>query len=170
MILHDWQYDLIRMLKGERVSLDNVSLQDARKQIRNALKDFLEPGPGWPVLRSIKVPHVKQTLTIEHLMPQSWHEHWPLPGVSSPEEERSVRESLLHTIGNLTLVTDKLNPSLSNGPWPAKREKILEHSALNLNRPLAKLNDWTERKITSRSARLFDTARTIWPCPEEANA
>ena len=107
-----------------------------------------------------------QKLTIEHLMPRSWHEHWPLPGTSSQEEERSQREVLLHTIGNLTLVTDKLNPSLSNGPWPAKREKILKHSALNLNRPLAKLDEWTEEKIMARSADLFDAARTIWPCPE----
>jgi hypothetical protein len=40
-----------------------------------------------------------------------------------------VRESVLHVIGNLTLLTEKLNPSVSNGPWSKKRPAILEHSA-----------------------------------------
>jgi hypothetical protein len=27
------------------------------------------------------------------------------------------RERVLHGLGNLTLVNDRLNPTLSNGPW-----------------------------------------------------
>jgi hypothetical protein len=42
------------------------------------------------------------------------------------------RESLLHTVGNLTLLTQELNPSVSNGPWDRKLESILKHSVLNL--------------------------------------
>ena len=36
-------------------------------------------------------------------------------------------------VGNLTLVTEALNSWVSNGPWPAKRAKILKHSALAQN-------------------------------------
>ena len=59
MILYEWQYDLIRRLKGEDVEGD-VSLTDSRKQIKSVIKDFLEPGPTWPVLRSAKIPYAKQ--------------------------------------------------------------------------------------------------------------
>ena len=48
-------------------------------------------------------------LTIEHLMPQSWREHWSA-GVldidgSVDQELAEQRNRLVHTIGNLTLVT-----------------------------------------------------------------
>ena len=55
-------------------------------------------------------------LTIEHVLPQQWQKHWPLlPGTDLVESER---ERVLHSLGNLTLVNNKLNPTLSNGPWP----------------------------------------------------
>lgn len=67
-------------------------------------------------------------LSIEHLLPQKWDPHWPLPThrtadgapVELPTDEAEAwRTDVLHTIGNLTLVTQKLNSSISNGPWEA---------------------------------------------------
>ncbi|MBK7189537.1 MAG: HNH endonuclease [bacterium] len=76
-------------------------------------------------------------LSIEHLMPRRWKTaHWPLPGTAEPESEMEERDRALHTIGNLTLLRQKLNSSVSNGPFAAKQKAILKHSALNLNRPL----------------------------------
>jgi|CXWL01.1.fsa_nt_gi hypothetical protein len=110
-------------------------------------------------------------LQIEHLLPQEWAEHWPLDE-SIPQEEREraevARDEALHRVGNLTLLTDELNPSVSNGPWLAKRVKILEHSILNLNRPFASIDDWNEAGIQKRSAELFEYALTAWPYPEGA--
>jgi hypothetical protein len=102
-------------------------------------------------------------LQIEHLMPRSWMEHWPLPEGLSPDEAKERREQLLHTIGNLTLLTEKLNPAVSNSAWSQKRKGILEHSALNLNRSL--METWSEDAIQERSKFLFDIARSIWPHP-----
>ncbi len=45
------------------------------------------------------------TLEIEHILPQKWERHWPLPAV---ENARADREHILHGIGNLTLVCGKL--------------------------------------------------------------
>ncbi|MGV9611234.1 HNH endonuclease family protein [Nocardia xishanensis] len=105
-------------------------------------------------------------LSIEHLMPQSWHEHWPLPTDSAAEKEEERRDSLLHTIGNLTLVTGKLNSSLSNGPWDTKREHLLAHSALTLNRALPR--KWTILQIEIRSEAFARAAIAMWPRPAEA--
>ena len=74
-------------------------------------------------------PDVPKYLTIEHLMPVGWKEdNWPLPGKIDSETETLQRNSLIHTIGNLTLVTQKLNSSLSNSHWEHKRGGLQEHS------------------------------------------
>lgn len=58
-------------------------------------------------------------LQVEHILPQSWKEHWPVPAM--PEEDRALREeereASVHRIGNLTLVSVPMNPTLSNSPW-----------------------------------------------------
>jgi hypothetical protein len=109
-------------------------------------------------------------LTIEHLMPQNWFEHWPL-ALDNPDdpiekqEESDERDNLLQTIGNLTLITGKLNPSISNSGWERKRPEILKYSKLNLNRYFHDTEMWNEDAIRQRGELLFDKAVTIWPYP-----
>jgi hypothetical protein len=74
------------------------------------------------------------------------------------------RNQLLHTIGNLTLLTKELNPSVSNGSWERKRKEILKHSALNMNRALPE--EWDEGTIQKRAQDLFEHALKIWPRPK----
>jgi hypothetical protein len=108
-----------------------------------------------------------EKLTIEHLLPQDWRKHWPLPDDESDEEAELKRERLLHSMGNLTLLTNKLNPSVSNGPWEQKLPAILEFSVLTLNKKLQSHSEWNEDRILARGASLFKFARRIWPHPEE---
>lgn len=108
---------------------------------------------------------INKTLTVEHLLPRSWEAHWPLPVDEDESEVRSRRSSLLHTIGNLTLLTHTLNPAVSNGSWPKKRTQILKHSALNLNRPLEEYDEWNEEAIVKRGRALFKVAKRVWPRP-----
>ncbi len=81
---------------------------------------------------------VRGTLAIEHVMPRKWQVHWPHPEGVRGETER---DALIHTIGNLTLLTTKLNSKVSNGPWNGengKRSGLDAHDALFLNRELLK--------------------------------
>lgn len=102
-------------------------------------------------------------LTIEHIMPQSWAANWPLPEGTDAFE----RDALIQNIGNLTLVTDRLNPALSNAPWTgranSKRSQLEEHSKLELNRSLIAHAEWSDADIAARANLLFETARDIWP-------
>ncbi len=109
--------------------------------------------------------HFGETLQIEHILPQEWEKHWPLSSSDNPVEAKKVRDIAIHTLGNLTLLTEKLNPSISNGPWDKKRQAILTHSALNLNRQLAQGPVWNESHIEKRGQDLFRTAIQIWPYP-----
>jgi hypothetical protein len=109
---------------------------------------------------------IEAKLTMEHLMPREWKRHWPLAAAEDTpeaEEQTENRNSLKHTIGNLTLLTKELNPSVSNGPWDRKLEGILKHSALNLNRGLARR--WDEAAIQARTEALFKIALKVWPHP-----
>jgi len=104
-----------------------------------------------------------EKLTIEHLMPVGWMAHWPLPDGVDQVERRDQRERAIHTIGNLTLLTKKLNPSVSNGAWPGKSKEIHKYSLLKLNLELSELALWDEEAIRRRGEALFQAAVDLWP-------
>lgn len=135
-----------------------------------------------PYVRSDKsevVTYVQDNLSIEHLLPQKWWDNYPLPERGAEEAEQK-RWALLHTWGNLTLLLQKLNSSVSNGPWSTakdladdkgKRAEILRHSGLAINRMLANYQEWDEKAIEARGKTLFKAAMKVWPRPEpEADA
>lgn len=112
---------------------------------------------------------VPRGLSIEHILPQGWKsnvQEWPLPGGSDDESRAErIRNNALHSIGNLTLVTRKLDSSLSNGPWWEKKQKLGDYANLFLNKDL--LNNapgvWDESAITDRAHRLYEAAIKVWP-------
>ncbi|KQH76196.1 hypothetical protein AO501_23260 [Mycobacterium gordonae] len=101
---------------------------------------------------------------IEHVMPQKWQKHWPL----EPDEDEATRDRLVHTAGNLTLVTSKLNTKLSNAPWDSKRVALQEHDVLKLNVGilLDAGAEWSVQKIRARTADMAQAIVEIWPVPE----
>ena len=40
------------------------------------------------------------------------------------EDPAAARDRIIHAIGNLTLVSKRLNPALSNAPWADKRAAL----------------------------------------------
>ncbi len=108
---------------------------------------------------------VPKNLTIEHLMPQSWEHQWPLPDGSDETTAHKKRNELVHSIGNLTLVTQRLNSSASNAPWELKREE-LRHSVLSLNNELISEPRWDEDSIRSRSRQMAKLVAKCWPGPD----
>ena len=107
-----------------------------------------------------------ENLTLEHIMPQRWELHWPLADDEKSDQDRKwERGQAVKEIGNLTLVTQKLNSSISNGPWVEKRVHLSAHSSLFLNKRL--LEDvpeiWDEDAIRARSTKLVEQILKIWP-------
>ncbi|WP_292332938.1 HNH endonuclease family protein [Mesorhizobium sp.] len=120
-------------------------------------------------------------LTVEHVMPRKWATHWPLANGSSVPVESSfeatvgnhvltdeqkaqmdARQRAIDTLGNLTLLTEALNPSIGNGKWAARREKIAK-ALLALNREIATVEAWSEPEIAARARRLAATSNRVWP-------
>ena len=110
----------------------------------------------------IKLP---DGLTIEHLLPQKWEEHWAIdePDDVKRKERAIERDFLKHRIGNLTLLTKRLNPAISNADWDTKQPAILRESKLNLNRAFQNVVIWNEESIRQRNNTLADLALKIWP-------
>ena len=131
------------------------------RMILEALDDHMR-GP------KTEVPFVERAkLTIEHAMPQSWEANWPLPTDDDPVEATGRRNRLLHSIGNLTLVTRSLNPALSNAAWTVKHPALDKFTASFLNRELvnSSANGWAESDIVERSQLLAERICKVWPHP-----
>ena len=139
-------------------------------QIERKMRDKFheEPGPF-------------EDLTVDHILPRSWPENWPLPnGVSVqhrtvidavqhghiPDDETRTlmydRQKAIDTLGNLTLVTPPLNSSMTNDGWQKKRKR-LGKSLLALNREISLHSQWDEQAIRTRAERLATIANSIWP-------
>lgn len=106
-------------------------------------------------------------LTIEHIMPQSWEENWPIKSEGMGEEQKKNakegRDIIIHTIGNLTLTTGALNPALSNATWSKKKIELRKHCVITMNLSLCQNDTWDEGVIERRAKEFFEIALTIWP-------
>ena len=107
-------------------------------------------------------------LWTEHVLPISWDEDWPFEDGNfverwSEDPKAENRNRLLHSIGNLTLLTNSLNISASNERFRKKREKYKDHSTLILNKWFEELDDWNESSIEKRAKNLSKMAVKVWP-------
>lgn len=109
---------------------------------------------------------IPTNLWVEHLLPQKWQTHWPLADPTPEEIQR--REDRVHRLGNLTLVTEKLNASMSNGRWATKKLKLNRHAVLLLNSTvvLDHPDVWDEEAIDHRTGELATRILRLWRGPE----
>ena len=111
-------------------------------------------------------------LSIEHIMSQSWEECYPLDFTDVTEnggqDPRVRRERLVHSLGNLTLVTPSFNSALSNKCWDEKRDGLLEHTVSTMNFDITQHvhGQWSEEEILRRGKRLAEVALEVWPGPK----
>jgi len=99
---------------------------------------------------------------IEHVLPRKWQLHWPLA-----EDSEIERDRLVHSLGNLTLLTSRLNAKVSNSAWTGKRLSLQEHDVLKMNADLlaAAGETWNESKIRARTAEMIAAIIEIWRVP-----
>lgn len=160
----------LRAALGEQPIYKNLSRPRLR-MVLEAIEDSLHGplGEGQPCPRN---------LTVEHVMPQGWRDHWGADIAGDPIAALR-RDGRVQVLGNLTLVTGKLNPTMSNRPWTAqkaaarglggdgKRDYLLHHSQLKLNAEIVAQHQdvWTEDDIRARTDSLIGRVVSIWPRP-----
>jgi len=143
----------------------------SRARVRMVLESIEDHWRGWiPGQVSAAGMRIRRgCYAIEHVMPQTWRtRHWPLaPGGSEAE-----RDTRIHRLGNLTLLTKKLNNTVSNGPWlgdGGKAAHLQEKDVVLLNSKLLKTHTakpWDEAGIDARTAQAIDAILAIWSVPQ----
>jgi hypothetical protein len=134
------------------------------RMVFEAIEDYRR---GWrdgkTGLASERAP--QDVLAIEHIMPRRWQHHWPLPA----ERSEADRERLIHTLGNLTLLTGKLNSKMSNAAWlgdGGKKSALTSYDILLLNRDILQSDHlWSDDNIRERTLKLIQIILQIWPVP-----
>lgn len=106
--------------------------------------------------------------TLEHILPQTPSAAWMEE--LGDELEETARE-WKHTLGNLTLVTQSYNSSLSNDAFSDKKERLIEHGLrLNSEYFSQPITLWNAAAITERANWLIEQIIQIWPSLLPQNA
>lgn len=157
-------------------NLDAPKMRSVMIELENALRTERTEEPVAPVLANID---------IDHVLPQSWPEYWPLSDGSHATSEEittmryappnlvltpkqimiKAREISVPTIGNLTLLHYGTNRSAKNYAFSTKQELLLQNSNLHLNRRMLTATNWDETAIQKRAESLFFAALRLWPGP-----
>ncbi len=100
-------------------------------------------------------------LSVEHIMPRKWEQNWKLNDMT--EEGKAERNKKLRTLGNLTLVTKRLNSKMQNAKWDDKKPELRRYSSLEMTTHYLDNDIWDENAIGNRAEDLMKIALEIWP-------
>jgi len=94
---------------------------------------------------------------VEHVLPQVMSETW------TPIFTKEVHAGLVDKIGNLTLLSEKMNTEISNGAYELKRDKFRTQSRYTISRKLGTdYENWTTASIKRRSHDIATWAALRW--------
>ena len=161
-------------------TLDAQKMRAVLKELENSIRRDVLGEDANPV-KLTDVPD------IDHILPRSWFEHWPLPngkiakrdeyesayvkqlhGQELTDHENAIisRQSAVQTLGNLTLLNLKVNREAQHKNFRTKQDLLLKNTNLRLNIDLLdqKIKSWDETSIKERGEMLSKRALCVWPC------
>jgi len=98
--------------------------------------------------------------SVEHMMPVKWEANWLEREMNV--EEKDNRNRKLRTLGNLTLVTKRLNSAMQNAAWKDKKLHLKPNSSLKMTVEYLDEEKWDESAIEGRADDLAAKALIIW--------
>ncbi len=131
-------------------------------------------------------PKLQYGFTLEHIIPKRWNKHWGDVNVydmstnalfnGTDEEKNKYRNSVVMNLGNMILLNQPLNSSVSNKKIDIKINGIPPKdyigyrtcSSMELTREIVTAYDngkkvWDERNVAERKKSLLDLFFIIWP-------
>jgi hypothetical protein len=96
-------------------------------------------------------------VTLEHIIPQDLRQPWPsyFPTDVDPE-------AYVYRIGNMTLLTAKVNRAAADASFPEKKRIALNSSDLSINKSFQPINQWGPQEIEQRQEFFAKTAIEVW--------
>lgn len=120
------------------------------------------------VLEQIEKNKSKETvvfdsLTIEHIMPQTLTAKWK---IDLGKRAQEIYDKYLHCLGNITL--SGYNSELSNASFNEK-QSVYALSNICITKSIVQYNHWGEAEILKRGEILIEDIKKIWACPDMIN-
>jgi len=106
--------------------------------------------------------------TVEHIMPRKPNRDWERHRVQGWKSDENEFDSLLHSLGNLTLVSQRWNSKMSNRSWDKKRP-LLVKQGLPINQfyfadgKPGDVRFWNDETILARSRWFAKQVLKLWP-------
>lgn len=114
-------------------------------------------------LATSKVPNLQETITVEHVLPQTppadsqWLVWWP---------DEAVRTSWLHRLGNLLLLSRRKNSQAQNFEFDVKKAKYFSAkggvSSFPLTTQVLQETEWTLAVVERRQVALLALLEATW--------
>lgn len=106
--------------------------------------------------------------SLEHVLPRKWRNNWEKES-KLDEGQAKERDRILSTLGNLTMITGKLNSSIRDSDWATKKTGSGKNQGLNeyaqgieiFSRYLQR-DRWSEDTIRERGKELSSHAIQVW--------
>jgi len=124
---------------------------------------------------------LKYNYSLEHIMPVKWQDYWTFDKIPHPklseigeDEARKDRDRKIYWLGNMTLLTARLNSALKNYDFERKvlgegrKKGIKAYGELFITKqdivePFeAGIRVWDESRIEERTRNLFQEFNEIW--------
>lgn len=141
---------------------ENSDILEENKQLKEALKKIRQQDVAKIVLFCLELTRWDEKddmgqlafqYQLEHIMPKKWKDHWPLPSNCS-EDERNAK---IEEIGNMILLTQKLNGHLRNSEYKIKMEGSHEGKSVKEG-----YKDRTQLKMTKDIIDQYEQGDKIW--------
>lgn len=164
-ILEGFFYELIRNIRDKKPIKD--ILEKFRQQPAIKADDlfklaFTEFVPASHKLARYTLWKIEEVMAGKKQASLDW-DNLTLEHILAEGLDWTGREEYLERIGNLTLLSFKMNDEAANKPFKIKKKKIYEkEKRIKITKDLTKFTDFTKDTIISRQKNLAETAVRVW--------
>lgn len=140
-------FELAKLPKGRarvaRYTLGRLNDHLARRSSRAGAEQVVNPD--------------SRQVNLEHVLPRNIRDPWP-----SAFSRDADPADYVFRIGNLTLLTAKVNREAADKSFADKKRIALDTSQLPINESFRSLTNWGEREVEQRQDSLAKTALEVW--------
>jgi uncharacterized protein with ParB-like and HNH nuclease domain len=152
---------------GKKLSLFSV-LWELERILNSEFREKKIPNSLGKNMYSYTIEHVlpqgtKLSSDDTYIMDSAWNKDWDEWKVADTETNFF---KCVHSIGNLTILTNSANAHVSNDRFAVKKESYKKLTRIAITDDIKEAGMWTPAEIEQRSIRLLNLALKRWPYPQ----
>jgi hypothetical protein len=151
--------DALRAINSDskfRTAFELAVIAKTKAKLARYVLSKLNDAMGGPELEHIANQDPK-IVNLEHVLPQKPTANW-----KADFSLQVAAEDYVYRIGNLTLLTAKVNNSVANKSFPVKQGLAFKKSKLKINDSLKRVKKWGDKEIETRQKQMAKTALQVW--------